>query len=534
VDSKISADVLIAGAGPTGLTLALVLARAGVRCRVIEREASFRNRGVRGKGVSPRTMEVFDNLGVAPDICAQAAIDLKVRTYAGDTVTGEVDPGPGNAPTPDRPYRGSVLLPQHVTEAVLRSRLAEFGGRVELDSELAGFTRHSDSVTATLRRGAATEQVRVRYLIGCDGGGSVVRKLARIPFLGQTWDQEHFLLGAVGLEGLDPGCVHIWSDAELGAGALSLIPLSGGEAWAFQAKLRPGELAGSAAPDLPAFRRLFQVRAGLPGVRICDLQWSSLWRPNVRMVLRYRRGRVFLAGDAAHVHSAIGGQGMNTGIQDAFNLGWKLASVLRGAPDELLDSYQAERRPVAEDLLAVTSARHQEVFGSSAGAALIASQLRFVGDAARFTQLDLNYRYGPLAINLDQATGIRAGDRAPDAPGRLARTGAVTRLFDAFRGPQATLLVFGEQPAPVADTSDLKVLRIRAEANGTTDETFADVSGHARAAYGITSPDGALVLVRPDGYTALTSGPRPPDEIRRVLAPIVHLLTGGPGDAAAC
>jgi hypothetical protein len=220
------------------------------------------------------------------------------------------------------------------------------------------------------------------------------------------------------------------------------------------------------------------------------------------MVERYRSGRVFLAGDAAHCHSAAGGQGMNTGIQDAHNLGWKLAAVLRGAPDALLDSYQAERLPVARAVLAATTVQHRALFGGDGGAEALTQQ--FVDPAntsgADFTGLSLTYRSGPLGHDVDGTTGIRAGDRAPDAPVRTA-DGQPVRLFDLFRGPHFTLLRFGDLPA-VPDLPGLPVLR---------QEAVHDPDDHARRAYGITGD--AVVLVRPDGYVALTAGTADPAPI---------------------
>jgi 2-polyprenyl-6-methoxyphenol hydroxylase-like FAD-dependent oxidoreductase len=494
-----------------GLSLAVTLARSGVNCRVIERDPKFREHSIRGRGVNPRTLEVFDDLGVVDGIYARGELNLKIRSYQGPRLVGEADPAAANSPTPDRPYLGMMMLAQHHTEAVLRSRLADYGVKVELDTALVGFAQDGARVTATVQHGEHSEQITARYLVGCDGGRSTVRKLTGVPFLGETWDEERYLMAAVHLDGLDPDYLHLWEDPEFGVGALTLIPLRSDGNWAVNAAVRPDRNGEVPEPTLPVFRRLFAERAGLPGVELRDLVWSTTWRPTVRMVGQYRSGRVFLAGDAAHCHSAAGGQGMNTGIQDAHNLGWKLAAVLRGAPDPLLDSYQAERLPVAQAVLTATTAQHRALFREG-GADALADQFRSRTSAAGadFSGLSIAYRGGPLGRDLDGATGIRAGDRAPDAPCRTA-DGQPVRLFDLFRGPHFTLLRFGDHsPLPLPGLPDLPLLR---------QETVHDPDGHARRAYGITGD--AVVLVRPDGYVALTGGTADPEAINGYLGELL-------------
>ncbi|MFD8080428.1 FAD-dependent monooxygenase [Kitasatospora sp. NPDC059722] len=213
-------DVLVVGAGPVGLALAVGLARAGVDCRIVERDPDFRDRGVRGKGVNPRTLEVLDDLGAADGILARSLLNPKLRTYEGSRVVHEVDPVAANTATPDRPYAGMVLLAQHHTEAVLRDRLAEHGGKVELGTELVDCAQDGEGVLATLRRSdAGTSAIRARYVVGCDGGRSTVRKLTGIPFLGETWEEERFIMASMRIDGLAPDRRHIWTEARGGAGA---------------------------------------------------------------------------------------------------------------------------------------------------------------------------------------------------------------------------------------------------------------------------------------------------------------------------
>jgi hypothetical protein len=226
-------------------------------------------------------------------------------------------------------------------------------------------------------------------------------------------------------------------------------------------------------PSLERFQQIIDERTGDAGIRLYNATWLSLFRANVRMVDRYRVGRVFLAGDAAHVHSPAGGQGMNTGLQDAYNLGWKLAQVLGGAADGLLDTYEVERLPVAARMLGVTSRLHRS---------------RDFARGSETLKLGISYRDGPLARDDRESPGsVRAGDRAPDAPCHDADGNAI-RLFDVFRGPHFTLLGFDSANEGIA------------ERYGSAMRTYAviDTEGHAHRAYDVQS--GTLVLVRPDGY----------------------------------
>jgi len=227
------------------------------------------------------------------------------------------------------------------------------------------------------------------------------------------------------------------------------------------------------------------------------------------MVDRYRNGRVFLAGDAAHVHSPAGGQGMQTGIQDAYNLGWKLAYVLSGAPDTLLDTYEAERLPIARHILESTTARSQAFTHAGSIAQTITNVVSGKDAFADTTQLSVHYRGSKLACDLDDTTVIRAGDRAPDAPCLRTSNGKQVRLFDVFRGTHFTLFAFSDQPAPQLpniSNSFLRVYTIIRPGNMTIadEHTLVDSDNHAHRAYGITHD--ALILVRPDGYVGLTGG----------------------------
>ena len=470
-------DVIIAGAGPTGLTLALELARRGVPCRIVDR-AARPFAGSRGKGLQPRTQEVFDDLGVADELIAAGGPYPELRMYDGPTVLGVRVMFPHAEATPDVPYPNLLMVPQWRTEQALRDRLARFGVRVEYGTALTAFEPGPAGIAVTLTRAGATERVEAGYLVGADGGRSTVRKALAVGFAGETLERHRALIGDVGVDRLSRDRWHVWPHAA--GGAVSLCPLPGTDSFQFTVQLT-GEDSGELTGDLtlPALQRIVAERTGRDDLRLRDLTFAAPYRVNVRMIDRYRVGRVFLAGDAAHVHSPAGGQGLNTGVQDAYNLGWKLAHVLAGAPAELLDSYESERLPVAADVLGISSALLRQGLAGRRG---VDTQ-----------QLLLSYRGGPLAPAGERdgdGDGVRAGDRAPDAPGHDPG-GAPTRLFDAFRGPHATLLALGPDHVETAGRLAARygpIVRVAA---------FVDTAGHARRAYRI---DRGLVLVRPDGY----------------------------------
>jgi 2-polyprenyl-6-methoxyphenol hydroxylase-like FAD-dependent oxidoreductase len=358
MNPSLSTHVLIAGAGPTGLTLACDLARRGVACRIVDK-APAHFAGSRGKGVQPRTLEVLDDLGVVDAAMAAGAAYPLIRAYDGAAVLGDWAMFERRAPAPDVPYPNILLLGQWRTEEILRARLAEHGVRVELATELTGFEQDGGGVTATLVRAGETERVRAGYLVGADGGRSFVRRALGVGFQGEMLEADRALVGDVRADGLDRERWHAWPKAR--GGPVALCPLPGTER--FQILI---PIHGDEAPELTVevVERLFHERTGRSDVRLHDASWLSLYRPSVRMVDRYRAGRVFLAGDAAHVHPAAGGQGLNTGVQDAYNLGWKLGQVLAGAPAALLDTYEEERLPVAAAMLGLTSRLHRRTAGS--------------------------------------------------------------------------------------------------------------------------------------------------------------------------
>jgi 2-polyprenyl-6-methoxyphenol hydroxylase-like FAD-dependent oxidoreductase len=478
--------VLIVGAGPTGLMLACQLARRRVSLRVIE-AAPGPQPGSRGKGIQPRTLEVFDDLGVVDRVMANGRMAMPMSSTAPD---GQVTLG-GAVPEslidrPDIPYPASLITPQWRIEEALRQRLAELGGAVEFGTALDGFEQSDDGVSALVVRGGEAETVTPRWLVGCDGGHSIVRQQAGIAFVGETREEVRMIVADVEVDGLDRDVWHMWSSQD---GLLALCPLPSTTVFQYQAGIAPGQDPELSLANMQA---ILERRTGRTDIRLHEPEWSSLWRANIRLVDRYRQEHVFLAGDAAHIHSPAGGQGMNTGIQDSDNLGWKLAAVARDASPALLGSYEAERRPIAEGVLALSNARLEEVIRQHG--------IPPRRDASTI-ELGINYRGSALARDdRDESAALRAGDRAPDAT-RLTTAAGERRLFDLTRGGRFTLLSFGAAPALEAAPADLRTLHVVARPTGPDD--VADTGGHLASAY--DAADHTLVLIRPDGYVGLIS-----------------------------
>jgi 2-polyprenyl-6-methoxyphenol hydroxylase-like FAD-dependent oxidoreductase len=520
-----SLPVLIIGAGPSGLTLACELARRGVRCRIVDKAPELFI-GSRGKGLQPRTMEVFDDLGVINEVLQSGRPFPDFRCYAGERVAwtrslAEMLGIEKPVRAPNTPYPSTWLIPQWRTDEILRDRLIQLGGQVELATELTALEQDSEGVFATVVRAGVTERIHARYLIGADGGRSFVRKEIGVSFAGETFDTERTLIGDVLVDGpLDHDHCHMLTrSADISSSnRFSLWGLPGTDYFQFVANVGIDEI-----PDmsLGSLQRMMEERSGRSDIHLHDLRWISLHRINVRMVDRFRVGRVFLSGDAAHVHSSAGGQGLNASVQDAYNLGWKLAAVLSGAPAELLDTYEAERLPIAADLLGITTRWHHQDFKFSEPVVDDRGPSRH-----KIFQLTLNYRGGPLALEAQTVPGnARAGDRAPDAPCHDA-AGTTIRLFDLFRGPHFTLMAFG--PGSEAAAAEINAYY------GTTVRAYAvvlpgtlldgpgvvDADGHIHQGYGIERHPGAgqLVLVRPDGYIGLTAGTDAIDAVRKYLA----------------
>jgi 2-polyprenyl-6-methoxyphenol hydroxylase-like FAD-dependent oxidoreductase len=382
--------------------------------------------------------------------------------------------------TPDVPHANTFLAPQYATDASLRERLEHLGGSVEYSTRLTSVAQDESGVTAAVEGPAGAEMIRARYVVGADGGGSAVRRAIGIAFEGTTDESDRMIVADVTVSGLSRDRWHIWPRTKGRFVALCPLP---GDTFQLMLKLRQKDPADF---DVASIDRLVRNAVGGSKVRIRDIHWASLWRPNTRLAERYRQGRVFLAGDAAHVHPPTGAQGLNTGVQDAYNLGWKLGQALAGAPESLLDSYEAERQPVAAQVLGLASALYQHLADRP-----LAPTER--GDEER--QLTLTYRGGPLAPRAGQSATPAPGDRAPDSPVTLAG-GVSSTLFDQFRGAHFSLVTIGEAAVAACDVArwpDVGATVVRIQLDPAGNPVF-------RRIYGVDGD--AAILVRPDGYIA--------------------------------
>ncbi len=483
-------SVLIVGAGPTGLTLACDLLRHHVDFRLVDKAATHFS-GSRGKGLQPRSLEVLHDLGVVERILSFGRFHLPFRNYDGATILEDRDPHEGHYPTPAVPYASSLMIPQWRTEETLRELLATSGKQLELATELIGLEQDENEVTATLQKGGEQEQIRCKYLVAADGGKSFVRKLMMFGFEGETWPDARLFVGDVHVEGLDRDHWHTWP--KHGGGWLALCPLPSTETFQFQAQIPPDL---EQEPSLELFQQIVNERTGRSDIKLYDPTWLSLYRVNIRMVDRYRSGRVFLAGDAAHVHTPVGGQGMNTGIQDSYNLGWKLGLVLRGTHASLLDTYEEERLPVAAAMLGITTRLAKEFVTTG----------RQLSRDPETLQLGIHYRSSSLSAHGDPSPlSLQPGDRAPDAP-LLDINGNDIRLFDLFRGPRFTLLSVGANGIEELDKLSERYgemlgvyeIRLGPLEKCESSRVFFETGGHFSEAYGVKGR--GLVLVRPDGY----------------------------------
>jgi 2-polyprenyl-6-methoxyphenol hydroxylase-like FAD-dependent oxidoreductase len=400
-------SALIVGAGPTGLTLALDLARRQIPLRIID-AAPKPFQGSRGKGIQPRTLEIFDDLGVIDAILKSGGPYPKMRVHVGPFSFRAGSLGSTKPSTESVPYPNLWMAPQFRTEEILRERLRAFGVNVEFGTALATFTHDNGGVHATLSTG---ESVRAGFLVGCDGGHSAVRKGLGLALEGDALDDTPQLVADVEVADLDPTDWHLWPFAK--GGMIGLCPLPGTSLFQLLSK------ADAAAAGIE------NIVHRATGRHVRQIAWSSIYRPSARMVNRYRVGRVLLAGDAAHIHPPTGGQGLNTGVQDAYNLGWKLAHVIRGGPDSLLDTYETERLPIAAAVLGLSKRLYQ-------------TRSIKRGDATN--QLALHYRASPLSSG-DSFGNLHPGDRMPD----LKLTDG-SKLFDHLRGCHATELITLEGP----------------------------------------------------------------------------------------
>jgi len=470
-----STDVLICGAGAAGLTLAIDLARRGIAFGLIDKiDRPFQ--GARGKAIQPRSQEVFEDLGIVDRVVAAGGPYPPQRVYRHDRSYQESLMMEHRDPTPNEPYAIAIMVPQFLTEAAMRERLAELGQHPQYGVELEGFVQDTEGVSARISSPKGVTSLRARYLVGADGGGSLVRRALDIGFPGKSLDIRA-VVADVSVEGLGRDAWHRFNDGT--PHQISLCPLRGTDLFQLQAIVT---LEGDIDLSTEGLAAMVTRRTGRNDILIRTVTWASAYNMHARLADRFRVGRVFLAGDAAHIHPPTGGQGLNTSVQDAYNLGWKLAAVLGGAPEALLASYEDERRPIAAAMLGLSTK--------------LLDELKKPGGMRRgrdTQQLDLGYLESALSLERPLRTsGVRAGHRAPDAP-ILGAAGVRTRLFNLYQGPHWTLLGYEVDRTTAARArAGLRIHMLGPRGD------IVDEGGHVRDGYALEP--GTWVLVRPDGY----------------------------------
>jgi 2-polyprenyl-6-methoxyphenol hydroxylase-like FAD-dependent oxidoreductase len=520
-------DVLVVGAGPTGLTLACQLVRFGVRFRIIDKQAD-RTRESRALGVQARSLEVLQTLGLGEMLAGRGRTTTRLKLHVDRGEPPEVDLGAVARADTRFPY--ILFVSQANTEAVMVEYLELRGVIIERGVELTRFHVESDSIACVLRHGGGREEsCRVRYLGGCDGAHSTIRKGTSIPFEGGAYPQT-FALGDVEADGpLESGVIHAFG---MGRGIAIFFPLGNPTTWRVMAMDADGsrsETSSAADDDVTTHDlSLAELQAMVDDptfglVRLRDPAWLTRFRLHHRQAARYQQGRVFLAGDAAHIHSPVGAQGMNTGIQDAWNLGWKLATVAQGrAVAQILDSYDAERWPVGRTLLRATDRLFGAFAKSLSGSEFVMTLRRIMvrgvvapalsrprvrAVAFHFvSQLGIRYRNSPAVTEGEPRLrrGPKAGDRFPDA---RVRCGRDTRwLHEELGGPHLHLLLCGPLAAwkrhlfTGLEDKFPGLLVIKHLTRENSESALVDHDGEALTRLGVE--DTGQYLVRPDGHVA--------------------------------
>ncbi|MBV9749651.1 MAG: FAD-dependent monooxygenase [Acetobacteraceae bacterium] len=472
--------VIVVGAGPVGLTMAAELARYGVPVRIVDKAASRTDKS-KALVLWSRTLELLDRAGCTAEFVAAGLKAGGANIIAGRRTIAHVDFA-GVA----SPYPYALMLPQSETERQLETHLGTLGVSVERQVEMVGFTDAGSGVTASLRHPDGREEtLQAEWLIGCDGAHSTVRHMLGLSFLGETLQSDWFLadIHLTGAHVPASELVTYWHED----GVLALFPISPGR-YRIIADLRHPESAPLIDPTLDQVQAVID-RRGPGGLVAFDPIWLSAFRINERMVRDYRSGRVFVAGDAAHVHSPAGGQGMNTGMQDAFNLAWKLALVCQdnGAADTLLDSYSAERSAVGAEVLAnagrMTALAVMQNHAAQLVRNLVGSVLLGLAPVRRamvetLTEVSIGYTQSPLnGPHAHGPGGPAPGERVPPVAGQVPVGAGDAPRFALFATPD------GAAERLLQDHRDLVDPAIRPPL----------------AKRGIW-------LVRPDGYVAVTAG----------------------------
>jgi 2-polyprenyl-6-methoxyphenol hydroxylase-like FAD-dependent oxidoreductase len=521
-------SVVIIGAGPAGVMLAIELARRGVSVRVLERE-QLPHTETRATGIHARTLEIFHQLGLIDEV-----LELGHKLDGFALHTRRRRPVRVRYRDLDTPYAFMLNLSQAVTQRILDQHLERLGATIERGAAVTDLTQNREHVELSVTRaGRAGEQtLTADWVVGCDGARSIVRTCLGVPFDGEDYGQD-WLMAELDLDPA-PARDHFHFYARTPAPFVAL-PLASGKYRIFLPQV-PNRAGERQPPDIDEIVRLVAQR-GPAGLKLSDPSLLTTFRCARRSAPTLRHGRVLVAGDAAHLHSPAGGQGLNTGLQDSFNLGWKLALVARGeSSPALLDTYEGERGPIAAGVLELTHAWVRTLTVATprgrwlrdralpAATAIPALRRRFTH---RTAQLSDSYRDGPLAAvahHNGRATHV-PGDRLPSVHG-LRRDGTVVATLDLIDATAHTLLIFtGNQGSPELvqnliarfERWRLLVRPVVIARPGTSGARDAVSDPDLRAHRRYHALNGRLLLVRPDGHLAANAPLDRPDIPERYL-----------------
>ena len=513
----VKTEVLIVGAGPTGLMLANQLARRGLRPLIVDRHPgpSLQTRAL---GVQARTLEIYAQMGLAERAIALGKRGNGAHMWSEGRHIAHVSLS--DAGSQQTPYPYILVLGQDDNERIMGEKLNELGVDVQWNTELLALEQHSSHVIATLRQAnGETRKVEAAWVAGCDGARSAVRTLSGIDFPGAPYEHVFFVadVEATGSMAADEVNVYLWRK-----GFHLFFPMRGQDHWRIVG-IVPPELREQPGLDFAHVLPSVQGEAGANlSIKACS--WFSTYRIHHRAAARFRNRRCFVLGDAAHVHSPVGAQGMNTGLQDAYNLAWKLALVIEGRADaSLLDSYEAERHPVAQRLLETTDRGFRLVVADSPLAGIFRTKIlariaAFAVNRKRVqrlafrtvSQTGIHYRSSPLSVAAAELPkeAPQAGDRFPWMHLQLEAGGQVQDVFKALDDTSFNLLVFGQHAAQTLPDLD-GLLRVH---------TIPITAGNEAEQARLHIPRSAFYLLRPDGHVGLSGQTLDAAALRRYLA----------------
>lgn len=513
-------DVLVVGAGPTGLMLANQLARFGLKPMIIDRHSGPAQQS-RAMAVQARTMEIYAKLGVIDEALARGAIAAGANMWANGRWTARVPFGAIGANLSPNPY--VLMLGQDENEHILGAALRRHGIDVAWNTELVALDQTAEHVVATIRQpDGSLRKVGAKWVGGCDGSRSPVREMNGIGFPGAPYEHTFFVADTEATGSMKPGelNIYLWRD-----GFHLFFPMKGRDRWR-AIGIVPKPLRTRDDLTFDELIPFIQREAGA-NLTFRECSWFSTYRISHRAAERFRDRRCFLLGDAAHIHSPAGGQGMNTGLQDAYNLGWKLALVAQGrAAAALLDSYEQERIPVAERLLETTDRAFQAIVSEGWFASLLRTKIiaRIAAAAMRFepirrfafrtvSQIGIAYPQSVLSQSLAglSAGAPKAGDRFPWLRLKLGTDLAASDLYQLMDDTRFKLLLIGQAlPAASVHDSELQVLVIPSDTNASE-----------LARIGVDKA--SFYLLRPDGHVGLCGAAFDAHAVSRYLAERAHL-----------